>query len=99
MRVIGDLIRRLPVNLHVSFDNCDADALVSDLHQIAISTGSACSSASRSPSHVLTALGFKDERVRSGIRFGLGRGTTRLEIEKAASAVVDAVERQREKSV
>ena len=99
VRVNGDLTRRLPGNLHVSFDNCDADALVSDLHQIAISTGSACSSASRSPSHVLTALGFKDERVRSGIRFGLGRGTTRLEIEKAASAIIDAVERQREKSV
>lgn len=99
VHVNGDLVKRLPGNLHVSFDDINADALVSDLHQIAISTGSACSSANPSPSHVLTALGLKEERIRSGIRFGLGRSTDLRQIEKAASAVVASVKKQREESV
>ena len=68
--------RRLPHNLHVSFDDVEGEALLMALGDIAVSTGSACSSGSQAPSHVLVAIGATGERAGASIRFGLGRTTT-----------------------
>ena len=95
VRLNGHRERRLPNNLHVSFDGVDADALVADLKDLAVSTGSACSSATPEPSHVLRALGQSEGRVRGGLRMGLGRFNTAEEIERAADLLVAAVGQRR----
>jgi cysteine desulfurase len=87
--------RRLPGNLNLSFQGIEADALISDLKQVAVSTGSACSSAKPETSHVLRALGCDETRARSSIRVGLGRFTTAEEIEVATDALITAVAAQR----
>ena len=91
----GDPERGLPGTLHLSYDGVEADALVAGLRRLAISTGSACSSATPEPSHVLRALGLEEARVRGGVRIGIGRFTTREEIAFAAEALVEEVERLR----
>jgi cysteine desulfurase len=91
----GHSQKRLPGNLNVSFGGIVADNLLSALSGVALSTGSACSSASPEPSHVLTALGLSDAKLRGAIRFGLGRGNTPEEIESAADQVVAAVRAER----
>jgi len=91
----GHSERRLPGNLNVSFGGVVADNLLRALSGVALSTGSACSSASPEPSHVLTALGLPDERIRGAIRFGLGRGNTLEEIESVADRVLAAVRNER----
>jgi cysteine desulfurase len=88
--------RRLPHNLHVSFDDVEGEALVMALGDIAVSTGSACSSGSQAPSHVLQAIGATGERAGASIRFGLGRTTTDAEIDFAierVSAVVRSLQK------
>jgi cysteine desulfurase len=87
--------RRLPGNLNLSFQGIEADALISDLKEVAVSTGSACSSAKPQTSHVLRALGCDETRARSSIRVGLGRFTTAEEIEVATDALIAAVSAQR----
>ncbi len=87
--------RRLPGNLNLSFQGIEADALISDLKEVAVSTGSACSSAKPETSHVLRALGCDETRARSSIRVGLGRFTTAEEIEVATDALITAVAAQR----
>ncbi len=87
--------RRLPGNLNVSFEGVDGDKLLLALTDIAVSSGSACSSARPEPSHVLAALGVPEALSRASLRFGLGRGTTEAEIERAADCVVEAVVQQR----
>ena len=77
VRVNGTLERRLPHNLHVSFDGVEGEALLMALGDLAVSTGSACAPAARPPSHVLQAIGATSERAGASIRFGLGRSTTR----------------------
>ncbi len=89
---------RLPNNLNVSFANVDAEGLIHGLRNIAVSTGSACMSATKEPSYVLRAIGVPDDLARASIRFGLGRGTTSEEIESAADQVVAAVHTLREGS-
>jgi cysteine desulfurase len=91
----GDPERRLPGNLNLSFDGIEADALISDLKEVAVSTGSACSSAKPETSHVLRALGCDERRARASIRIGLGRFTTAEEIEAATDALIAAVAAQR----
>ena len=95
VRLNGHPERRLPGNLNVSFEGVDADRLLLSLRDIAVSTGSACSSARPEPSHVLAALGLPEPLARASIRFGLGRGTTRDEIERAAERVRAEVIAQR----
>lgn len=90
----GDAEQRLPGNLNVSFDGVDGSVLLADLAGIAVSSGSACSSARPEPSHVLLALGRSRRLAGASIRFGLGRSTTRDEIEWAGDQVVAAVRRQ-----
>jgi cysteine desulfurase len=79
--VNGSLDHRLPQNLHVSFPGVDAESLVIGIGDIAVSTGSACSSASATPSHVLAAIHDGDAASAASIRFGLGRFTTEEEID------------------
>jgi len=93
--VNGSRTLRLPGNLNVSFPGVEGDTLLLSLPDIALSTGSACSSASAQPSHVLKALGVGPWRERSAVRFGIGRFTTAEEIDYAAARVVESVRRLR----
>jgi cysteine desulfurase len=93
--VNGSIEHRLPGNLNVSFAGVDSDALLMSLRDLALSTGSACTSAAVEPSHVLHALGLGDARVRSAVRFGLGRFHTEEEIDYAAARVTEAVRKLR----
>ena len=83
--------RRLPHNLHVSFDDVEGEALLMALGDIAVSTGSACSSGSQAPSHVLVAIGATGDRAGASIRFGLGRTTTDADIDVAIERVTTVV--------
>lgn len=96
VRVNGSLERRLPHNLHVSFDGVEGEALLMTLGDLAVSTGSACSSGSQALSHVLQAIGATSVRAGASIRFGLGRTTTAADIDFAidrVSTVVAALRR------
>ncbi len=97
--VNGDRTNRLPHNTNLTFRGVHADRLIMDIKDIAVSSGSACSSASPEPSHVLRALGMNDEDVLSSIRFGLGRFTMDEEIEYTIGRVVQSVKAAREKSL
>ncbi|MBW2313288.1 MAG: cysteine desulfurase [Deltaproteobacteria bacterium] len=96
VRVNGPLDARLPGNLNLAFEGVLADSLLIALHDVALSTGSACSSADPRPSPVLTALGLPEEQVRESVRFGLGRFNTEDEIDRAAARIVEEVKRARE---
>jgi cysteine desulfurase len=89
--VNGDTERRLPHNLNMSFSYVEGESMMLALRGIAVSTGSACTSASLEPSHVLKALGVPEDLAHSSIRFSLGRFTTNEEIETVGARVVDAV--------
>ena len=91
----GSAEHRLPGNLNVSFLGAEGEALLAALPELALSTGSACTSAKREPSHVLRALGADGPRALSALRFGLGRGTTAEEVERAAELVIAAARRLR----
>ena len=98
LAVNGDLERRLPGNLNVAFPGVDALALLETLPELAVSTGSACTSAEVEPSYVLRALGLDDALAIGAIRIGLGRFTTDAEIEFAADTLIAAVRRHRAES-
>jgi cysteine desulfurase len=89
---------RLAGNLNVSFAYVDGEALLMNLKSVAVSSGSACTSANPEPSHVLRALGIPDDAVRSSLRFGLGRFNTTEDIARAVPQVVEVVERLRKLS-
>ena len=91
VRVNGSLEHRLAGNLNLCFTGIDAGALLTSLPEVALSTGSACSSAIPEPSHVLRAIGLSREETRSSVRFGLGRFTSAEEIEFVAQRVIEAV--------
>jgi cysteine desulfurase len=95
LRRNGDPERGLPGNLSVSFDGVDGDKLLLALPDLAVSTGSACSSADPAPSHVLLAIGHPEALARATLRFGLGRFTTAEEIERAAGRVIEEVRKAR----
>ncbi len=95
VQVNGALDPRFPGNLNVSFPGLEAEALIAALPALAVSTGSACTSASVEPSYVLRSLGLPDARARGGLRIGFGRFTTVDEIERAAAILVAAVRRLR----
>ena len=83
---------RLPHNLNVSIPGIKASELMSRVREVAFSSGSACASGEDSPSYVLKAMGFSEERAKSSLRFGLGRWTTEMEIREAASLITKAVQ-------
>ncbi len=87
---------RLPGNLNLSFANVEGEALLMGIKDVAVSSGSACTSASLRPSHVLKAMGVADELAHSSIRFGLGRFNTEEEVDFTIEATVNAVKRLRE---
>ncbi len=89
---------RLPHNLNVSFAFVEDNALLMSMKDIAVSTGSACSTADPEPSHVLKALRLPEERLHSSVRFGLGRFTTEEEVEYVITRVVEGVRKLRELS-
>lgn len=91
----GHPTERLPGNLNVSFDGVDGEALMQSLTEIAVSSGSACTSADPEPSHVLQAMGVTEARSKASLRFGLGRFTTAEEIEFAIDYVAATVARLR----
>jgi cysteine desulfurase len=95
VRVNGDLERRVPHNLNISFQFVEGESLLMGLKGIAVSSGSACTSASLEPSYVLRALGLSDEIAHSSVRFSVGRFTTAEEIDRAIAQVKDTVERLR----
>jgi len=94
----GDREHRLPNNLNLSFSYVEGESLLMGISDIAVSSGSACTSASLEPSHVLRAMRVGDELAHSSIRFGLGRFTTKEEVDYAADQVIHAVKRLRELS-
>jgi len=92
----GDAERRLPGNLNIAFGGADGEALVAALGDVALSTGSACSTGSVEPSYVLAALGLDPDRARASVRIGLGRFTTEDDVEYAAERIVAAVRAARD---
>ncbi len=94
----GALTRRVAGNLNVSFAYVEGESLIMALKDLAVSSGSACTSASLEPSYVLRALGLNDELAHSSIRFSIGRFTTEQEIDFAIQNVVNAVAKLRELS-
>jgi cysteine desulfurase len=91
----GHATERLPGNLNVSFKFIEGESLLMALKGIAVSSGSACTSATLEPSYVLLALGVGEELAHASIRFGLGRGSTEEEVDFAAAQVVENVTRLR----
>jgi cysteine desulfurase len=98
VQVNGDLERRLPGNLNVAFAGIDGETLMIALDDIAVSTGSACTSATVEPSYVLRAIGVPDDLAHASLRFTVGRFTTEDDIDRAARRVVEVVERLRERN-
>ncbi len=94
----GDLERRAPGSLNVSFNFVEGESLIMALKDIAVSSGSACTSASLEPSYVLRALGRNDELAHSSLRFTIGRFTTEEEVDRTIGLVKRAVRRLRELS-
>jgi cysteine desulfurase len=94
----GDLERRVPHNLNVSFNFVEGESLIMAIKDVAVSSGSACTSASLEPSYVLRALGRSDELAHSSIRFTVGRFTTEEEIDYTVQLVARQVARLREMS-
>jgi cysteine desulfurase len=95
VRLNGDARRRLPGNLNMSFAYVEGESLMMGLKEIAVSTGSACTSASLEPSYVLKAIGLEDALAHASIRFGIGRFNTVDEIDYTAQKVVEEVLRLR----
>jgi cysteine desulfurase len=94
----GHPVHRHPGNLNVSFAFVEGESLIMGMNEIAVSSGSACTSASLEPSYVLRALGVGDDLAHSSIRFGLGRFNTLEEVDYAIRRVVETVSRLREMS-
>ena len=96
--VNGDLERRVPHNLNISFNFVEGESLIMGIKGIAVSSGSACTSASLEPSYVLRALGRSDELAHSSLRMTIGRFTTEEEIDYAIASIAENVAKLRELS-
>lgn len=94
----GDLDHRVAGNLNISFGFVDGESLMLALRNLAVSSGSACTSASLEPSYVLRALGLEDELAHSALRITLGRFTTEEEVDYASASICEAVAKLREQS-
>jgi len=98
MEVNGSLEHRLPNNLNVSFAYVEGESLLMGVNDVAVSTGSACTSASLEPSYVLKAIGTSDQLAHSSIRFGLGRWNTEEEVDYVVGKLASVVRRLRDLS-
>jgi cysteine desulfurase len=96
--VNGDLAHRVPHNLNISFNYVEGESLIMAVKGIAVSSGSACTSASLEPSYVLRALGRSDELAHSSIRFSIGRFTTEADVDYTIALMKNKVEKLRELS-
>jgi cysteine desulfurase len=96
--VNGDLERRVPHNLNLSFNYVEGESLIMGVKGLAVSSGSACTSASLEPSYVLRSLGRSDELAHSSLRMTIGRFTTGEEIDSAVAMLKETVARLRELS-
>ena len=94
----GHPTRRLPGNLNLSFSFVEGEGLMMAIKNVAVSSGSACTSASLEPSYVLRSMGLDEDLAHSSIRFGLGRFNTEEEVDYVAELVVGKVERLRDMS-
>jgi cysteine desulfurase len=94
----GDLAKRLPGNLNMSFAYVEGESLLMGINDIAVSSGSACTSASLEPSYVLKALGVGEDLAHTSIRFGIGRFNTEEEVDYVANRVIEVVRRLRDLS-
>jgi cysteine desulfurase len=94
----GSMEHRLPHNLNISFAYVEGESLLMGINDVAVSSGSACTSASLEPSYVLKALGAGDDLAHSSIRFGLGRWTTDDEVDYVVDKLTKVVRRLREMS-
>jgi len=94
----GSMEHRLPANLNISFAYVEGESLLMGINDVAVSSGSACTSATLEPSYVLKALGTGDDLAHSSIRFGIGRFNTDAEVDYVADRVCETVERLRELS-
>ena len=94
----GDLEQRLAGNLNISFNYVEGESLMMAIKDVAVSSGSACTSASLEPSYVLRALGVNEEMAHTSIRFGLGRFSTEEEVDFVVKTIVKAVNKLREMS-
>jgi cysteine desulfurase len=95
VRLNGHPVERLPGNLNLSFAGVHGEALMTSMRQVAVSSGSACTSANPEPSYVLKALGVDDELAHASIRFGVGRFNTAEEMDSAGAEVISQVKRLR----
>ena len=95
MYLNGHPDRRLPGNLNLSFAHVEGEALLLSMKDVAVSSGSACSSTSMKPSYVLLALGVGEELAKASIRFGLGRWSTEEEVDYTTEKLADRVDRLR----
>ena len=98
IHVNGSTEHRLPGNLNMSFVYVEGESLLMGINDIAVSSGSACTSATLEPSYVLKALGLGDDVAHSSIRFGLGRFNTEAEVDYVADKLIDVVQKLRELS-
>lgn len=98
LHVNGDMEQRLPGSLNISINFVEGESLIMSLKDLAVSSGSACTSASLEPSYVLRALGMSDELAHSSLRFSFGRFTTEEEVDYAAAQLREAVDKLRELS-
>src|SRR5512135_2287174 len=96
--VNDNMEHHLPNNLNISFAYVEGESLLMGINDIAVSSGSACTSATLEPSYVLKALGAGDDLAHSSIRFGLGRFNTEAEVDYVAAKIIDVVQRLRELS-
>ena len=95
LHVNGDLDRGLPGNLNLSFAYVEGESLMMAIKDVAVSSGSACTSSSLEPSYVLRALGVDEEMAHTSIRFGIGRFTTEAEIDFAIETIGEHVDKLR----
>ena len=98
VHVNGSMEHRLPNNLNMSFVYVEGESLLMGINDVAVSSGSACTSATLEPSYVLKALGLGDDVAHSSIRFGLGRFNTEAEVDYVADKIIDVVQKLRELS-
>ena len=94
----GSMTHRLPHNINISFAFVEGESLLMGINDVAVSSGSACTSATLEPSYVLKALGVGEDLAHTSIRFGLGRFNTQEEVDYVTSRVIEVVQRLRELS-